>query len=71
MIEFVLMAQAYLMLTNAILHGESLSEAGANYFEANCYIEGYTAQDCAYARTQGIIQGIFPVDLSKVVTDER
>lgn len=53
------------MLTTAVLNGESLAEAGPDYFEATCIIEGYEVEGCADARRQGVLNGAFPVDMSE------
>lgn len=62
--EWLLMAQAYILLSTAMLNGESRHAAGPDYFQATCYIEGYTLNGCINARRQGIVSGLFPVDLS-------
>jgi len=68
MTEFIIMTKAYFLLTTAIIQGGSLHEATPDYFEAICIIEGYEVQGCAYLRQQGIIDGLFPMDLSGSVT---
>jgi len=65
MTEFIIMTKAYFLLMTAIMNGESLVNAGADYVEATCYIEGYAAVTCHYIRSQGILQGAFPMDLSE------
>lgn len=60
----ILLLKAYILLVLAMTNGESLQEAGADYFEAQCYIDGYEAQSCSYARSQGVIKGLFPMDLT-------
>ncbi len=64
MTEFLLLIQAYFLLTTAVMNGESLAQAGPDYFEATCWMEGYDVKDCAYIRSQGIILGLFPMDLT-------
>lgn len=69
MTEFIVLIKAYLLLTTAVIGGESLANAGPDYVEATCYIEGYDAQTCAYIRSEGILQGAFPMDLTEDLTE--
>lgn len=69
--ESILMVKAYAMLSMAVIGGETLEVAGADYFEATCYIEGYEAEGCSNARQYGVVHGAFPMDLTDYEYDHE
>jgi len=64
--EFMITIKAYTLLVGAVLHGESITNAGEDFFLALCYLDGIeTPSDCVYYKNKGFKQGLFPMDMSR------
>lgn len=61
--ELSLTLKAYLLLATAILNGETYSMAGADYFVAACYLDGFEMEYCIDVKNQGVLNGDFPIYL--------
>jgi len=63
MFEISMTVKAYLLLAAAILNGESYYVAGADYFVAACYLDGYEMNYCVEMKDEGLRNNTFPIHL--------
>jgi len=65
MTEFIITLKAYTLLISAVIHGETITYAGEDFFTALCYLDGMATHECLDYKNQMVVKGLFPMDMSQ------